>query len=132
MLKQSEPEINPKQFNPLVLAYMGDAVYELMVREYLVLKSQTSVNNLHMKTVKFVCAAAQSKFIEKLMDILTEDEMQIFKRGRNNNASTPPKNANVQDYRRATGFEALMGYLYLSGNKERLHEFFDIIVSVSE
>ncbi len=123
---------NPKQYNPLVLAYMGDAMYEVLVREYLILNECATVNKLHTQAVKFVCAAAQSKFMEALLPLLTEDEMQVFKRGRNNNSSTVPKNANVQEYRRATGFEALVGYLYLSGEKERLHEFFDIIISLSE
>ena len=109
-------------YSPLVLAYMGDAVYELYIRSMLVSKANTQVNKLHKEATKYVKAKAQSELVEKIMDKLTEEELAINKRGRNAHSYTSAKNADIVDYRRATGFEALIGYLYIKGDKERIFE----------
>lgn len=127
MIEPEKNEINPKLYSPLVLAYMGDAVFEIMVREKIVLKANMQVNKLHKSTVAYVCASAQSKAIELLMDCLTEEEIAVYKRGRNAHSAHSPKNADIQEYRRSTGLEALFGYLYLSGRIERVRELFQMI-----
>ena len=119
-------EQNPKLLSPLTLAYIGDAVFELMVRDHIVKKGNAPVNKLHHLTVQRVCAAAQQQASELLMPILTEEETAIFRRGRNAH-SHPPKNADPAAYRSATGFEALFGYLYLSGEHERLNTLFTLV-----
>ncbi len=114
-----------KQYNGLSLAFIGDCVYELLVREHIL--SKKPVNQLHKETVNYVCASAQSKAVELIIQQLSEEELSVYKRGRNTNSNTVPKNADPQDYRRATGLEALFGYLYLTGNTARISELFDII-----
>ena len=120
-------EINsdPKSLSPLVLAYIGDAVFELMVRGYVLKDGNAPVNKLNKKSRNIVNAGSQS---EKLKDVLTETEMAVMKRGRNAKSFTTAKNQSVSDYRRATGVEAIFGYVYLSGNVERLKELFKICV----
>lgn len=127
MLDPKQNDINPKLYSPLGLAYMGDVVYEMMVREKIVLSANMPVNRLHKTAVSWVCASAQSKAIELIMDMLTEEEIAMFKRGRNANGNHVPKNANAVEYRRATGFETLFGFLYLSGKIDRLKELFEYI-----
>lgn len=120
---------NPKLLNPLSLAFIGDGVYEIMVREYIIkMHGSLSANKLHKHAVKLVCATAQSEVYGILEGIITEEEMDIMKRGRNANSTTSPKNANPSDYRRATGVEALWGYLYLSGKEERLNQLFNTFI----
>lgn len=111
-----------KGLNPLVLAYIGDAIYEVFVRKYLIVTQVALVNQLHKSATKFVRAEAQSFIIHEIMEELTEEEWTIVKRGRNHKSATVPKNANISDYRYATGFEALIGYLYLIDNQDRLME----------
>ena len=111
-----------RTYSPLTLAYIGDAIYELVIRTILVEKGNTQVNKLHKRASRLVKASAQSAMIEKLKPYLTEEEMGVFKRGRNAKAATMAKNAIMSDYRRATGFEALMGYLYLTEQWERMLE----------
>lgn len=107
--------------SPLVLAYIGDTVYETYVRDYLINKNvNRKVNDLHKLAVKYVKAQAQAKIIHRLEDELTEEEVRIYKRGRNQKSHTSPKNADIVDYKHATGFEALVGYLHLGKEKERL------------
>ena len=118
---------NPQQLSPLVLAFVGDAIYGLLVRERLVLIANTSVGNLHRKSVKYVSAKAQAAAIDKIEKELTEEEDRIFKRGRNASVNSVPKNADVADYHKATGFEALFGYLYLSNKHERIAYLFDLV-----
>ena len=113
--------VSPKQYSPLTLAYIGDAVYELYVRTYLIKDSNLPVNRLHREAIHLVNAKAQSDLYQKIKDELTEEEMQIYKRGRNTN-SHPPKNADMVDYKSATGVEALIGFLYLSGKADRIAE----------
>ncbi|MCI1722924.1 MAG: ribonuclease III [Lachnospiraceae bacterium] len=109
-------------YSPLVLAYLGDAVFELEIRARLVEKSNSRPNILNRKASALVCASSQSDMAEKILPLLTEEEVSILRRGRNANSPTMAKNQSVADYRRATGFEALIGYLYLSGQKERMKE----------
>lgn len=117
--------------NPLSLAFVGDAVYTLEVRRRLTLDSLRHVNDLHKESVKYVNAASQSQAVKKLLPVLTEEEESIFKRGRNAHAGHTPKNQSEGDYHYATGLEALFGYLYLSGENERIKELFDTIWSES-
>ncbi len=107
-------------YSPLVLAYIGDAVYEIVIRTYVVTKSNMQVNKLHKKTSSLVKAQAQSEIINSLMEDLTEEEKRIYKRGRNAKSVTMAKNATMSEYRTATGFEALMGYLYLNKQSDRM------------
>lgn len=109
-------------YSPLTLAYIGDAVLELVIRSVVVERANKPVNDLHKMTVKYVNAATQSAMITALMEKLSEEELAVYKRGRNAKSYSKAKNASLSDYRRATGFEALMGYLYLSGNTERMLE----------
>ena len=111
-----------RTYSPLTLAYIGDAIYELVIRTILVEKGNTQVNKLNQRANRLVKASAQSEMIEKLKPHLTEEEMAVFKRGRNAKSYTMAKNATMSDYRRATGFEALMGYLYLTEQLERMLE----------
>ncbi|MBP3362088.1 MAG: Mini-ribonuclease 3 [Clostridia bacterium] len=111
----------PELLSPLVLAYIGDSVYEIFVRHELILiHSNMPVHKLHVEAVKYVRAHAQSNSVRALEGILTEEEEAVYKRGRNAKSPTVPRNADVNEYRRATGFEALIGYLYLAGRQERL------------
>lgn len=118
----SMEEVDLRTYSPLVLAYIGDAVYELVIRSFLVGKGNAQAGRLHKKASALVNAGAQSAVIERIRDQLTEEELQVFKRGRNANSATMAKHATMSDYRRATGFEALMGYLYLSGQTDRILE----------
>jgi len=114
-------------YSPLVLAYIGDSVYEVFTRKK-VLESNPNLpaHKLHKENVMYVKAEAQSNAMENIEPILTEQEIAIYKRGRNAKSATVPKNANLADYRRATGFEALIGFLELSGQYERLMEIMEI------
>ncbi|MCI6739069.1 Mini-ribonuclease 3 [Intestinibacter sp.] len=107
--------------SPLVLAYLGDTVYESYIREHLIRQNiNRKVNDLHKSAIQYSKAKAQATIIHELQDELTEEEIRIFKRGRNQKPHTSPKNADIIDYKCATGFEALIGYLYLSEDRERL------------
>ena len=106
-------------YSGLTLAYLGDCVYELYVRSRLVSDGNHKVNDLHKAATKYVCAKAQAEFYYRVKDMLTEDEEAAFKRGRNTK-SRPPKNADMSDYRPATGIETLFGHLYVSGKTERI------------
>ncbi|MBS3969156.1 MAG: Mini-ribonuclease 3 [Clostridia bacterium] len=119
-------DVNPEFMNPLVWAYIGDAVYELYVRTHLVTRGPSKVNQLHCESIKYVKASAQADFARKITENLNEDEIRIMKRGRNTK-STVPKNADVADYRYSTGLESLLGYLYLQNKKERLMEILSML-----
>lgn len=121
---------NPKQQSPLALAFLGDAVYELCARRYILAQGGCPVGRMNQKKVELVKAAAQSVAFAAIEPQLTEEEMAIYKRGRNASPGSTPKNAELSDYRRATGVEALFGYLYLSGNLERIDLLFAKMVSV--
>lgn len=121
-----ESNKKPNQYSPLALAYIGDGVYELYVRSRVIEEhSNLPAHKLHLHTVKYVKAHAQSNSIEALQNILTEEEAAVYRRGRNAKSATVPKNANIVEYRRATGFEALIGYVYLTGDTERLNKLMD-------
>ena len=117
---------NPSLYSPLTLALVGDAVYELFIRTKLIEDKGELAHNVHKKAIGFVCAKGQAISAEKIMEVLNEKEMSVFKRGRNAKSPTVPKNADVSEYRCATGFEALMGYLYLADETERLNQLMDI------
>mgnify|MGYP001564693028 CR=1 FL=1 len=107
--------------SPLVLAYIGDTIYESYIREYLIRKNiNKKVNDLHKSAIKYVNAKAQATVMHEIEEELSEDELRIYKRGRNQKSHTSPKNADIIDYKCATGFEALVGYLHLGGEKDRL------------
>ena len=116
-------EISPAQLSPLVLAYIGDSIFDLVIKTYLLdTKGNMQVNKLNKKTSSIVKAESQSAMIGVIEPMLSEHEEAVYKRGRNAKSYTSAKNASISDYRRATGFEALMGYLYLSGQYERMME----------
>ena len=112
--------------NPQVLAFIGDAVYSLYVRNLIATNNDGKSGELHKLSTKYVKAKSQSETIEKLLPLFNETEMEVFKRGRNYKTQSVAKNSSVQEYHRATGFEAVIGYLYLSGQIERLNEFLRI------
>lgn len=111
-----------RSYSPLTLAYIGDGVYELIVRTILVKRGNRPVNQLHRQASSLVKAAAQSAMMETLEPLLTEEEKSVYRRGRNAHSPTMAKHATMADYRRATGFEALLGYLYLKEDFARLVE----------
>ena len=119
-----------KMLNPLVLAYVGDSVYDTFVRTLLVSGGNGRVAKLHKMSIEFVKAKAQADILGKINELLTPEEQDIVRRGRNTKSSTVPKNADILDYRYATGFEALIGFLYLTGQIERLMEVISMIVDV--
>lgn len=117
--------LTPQQargYSPLALAFIGDAVYEEFIRTKILLRANMSANKLHKEAVKYVKASAQSDAMKVLLPLLTEEEEDVFKRGRNAHSATVPKNADVIEYRTATGFESLIGYLYLTAQQERLND----------
>lgn len=116
-------EKNIKELSPLALAFIGDGVFELLVRTH-VLNKNFSANKLHREAIKYVKAKNQRELLEKVKENLDEEEIQIVKRGRNAKSHTVPKNAEIADYKMATGLEALFGYLYLLGRYERILEIF--------
>jgi len=116
------------QLNGLTLAYLGDAIYEVYIRESLLIKGFTKVEKLHNEAIKFTSAKGQKEALDKIFDDLSESEIQIFKRGRNANSDRKPKNTNLATYKQATGFEALIGFLYMNNEKERLEELINIII----
>lgn len=113
-------QVEPRQLSPLVLAYIGDSIYDLVIRTYLISLGNMPVNKINWHACRLVKAETQSKLIGILEEQLTENELSVYKRGRNAKSYTSAKNATIGDYRRATGFEALMGYLYLDGQYDRL------------
>ena len=120
----TEPQA--RMYSPLTLAFLGDAVYSLLVRNMLTKASNKPTGKLHKESIKYVNAAFQAQMIKELMDNLTENEIAVFKRGRNAHSAHSPKNQSEADYRYATGFESLYGYLYLCGETERINEIFNI------
>ena len=117
-----------KKENPQVLAFVGDGVYTLFIRNKIVLEHKAKSGELHKLTTDYVKASKQSVAIEKLLPIFTEDELAIYKRARNYKTASVAKNASVQEYKRATGFEAVLGYLYLAGQVDRLNEILSMCV----
>lgn len=120
------PDVDIRTYSPLTLAYIGDGIYDLIIRTMIVGRGNTKASQLHNHTSHLVKAHSQSVMMEYLMPELTEEEVAVYKRGRNAKSPTMAKNATMSDYRRATGFEALMGYLYLSDRFERIMELVPI------
>lgn len=120
------------QLSPLTLAFIGDAVYELLVRGQVLARGSAPVGKLHHRTVDFVRADAQAKAVRSIQPVLTETEAAVLRRGRNANSAHIAKNADPADYRYATGLEALFGYLYLIGENQRLRELFTLIIREKE
>jgi ribonuclease-3 family protein len=120
-----------RMLNPLQLALIGDGVFEVFIRNFILTKNTAlSANKIHVKAIGYVKAKSQSCIMHKIEEYLNEEEEAIYKRGRNAKSPTVPKNADVRDYRIATGFEALIGYLYLIGNKERLEFIFNKSIEI--
>ena len=120
-----------KRLNPLQLALIGDGVYEVFIRTYILsTNTNLSAHKIHKEAIIFVKAKGQSDIMHIVEEELSEEELYIYKRGRNAKSPTVPKNADVRDYRMATGFEALVGYLYLTGNTERLEFIFNSAISI--
>ena len=117
-----EKQLDVKRMKPLALAYIGDTIFDLYIRSRIVLTKEEAPNLMHTEAVQFVKAGSQAQMMKLILDDLTEEETEAFKRGRNQKSLTVPKNANLFDYKWATGFEALFGYLYVVGQEERLYE----------
>ncbi|NLB88615.1 MAG: Mini-ribonuclease 3 [Syntrophomonadaceae bacterium] len=120
-----------REYSALVFAYIGDAVFELAVRTHVVLAGNRKVKDLHHDTVEMVKAESQAQFIREIYNELSEEEQDIVMRGRNSK-STPPKHADPRDYQLSTGFEALLGYLYLKGDEKRLEELVEKVLNRGE
>lgn len=120
-------KVDIRLYSPQALAFLGDAVYEILVRERIVHRANMPVNKLHLQAVEQVRASYQSKAYAVVEPVLTEEELAALKRGRNISSIKPPKNGTMQDYRRATGLECLFGYLYLKGEIQRINELFLMI-----
>lgn len=118
-------QVNAYQYSPLALAYMGDSILDLLVKKYFVTHSNMQPHKYHVEVSKIVKAVNQADYIDQIMEELSEDELDVYKRGRNTNTHSKAKNATVGQYRKATGLEALYGYLYLKGDMERLQYFVD-------
>ena len=124
----SKQEINA--FSNLGLAHIGDGVYELLCRSYLCAKGEHTVDRLHKDTVQLVKAPTQAKLVEKLLPVLTEEELAYYRRGKNAHVHAVPKGATPAEYAKATGLEALFGALYLSGQTDRINELFHVMMEI--
>ena len=127
MLFEAEPQVDIREMNPLILAFMGDGVLELLVRQHLVERSRLLPGKLHAEAVRYVSARSQFLEMKLLEPMLTEEEHAVFRRGKNANKATVAKHASVEEYRTSTGFECLLGWLYLKGRNERIMELMDVL-----
>lgn len=125
-------EVDSNSYSPLTLAYIGDCVFDLIIKSLIVNRGNKQVQKLHAETSALVQASAQSKMMRPLQELLTEEEHAVYKRGRNAKSVSPAKNQSITDYRRATGFEALIGYLYLEKQYERIMELVKIGLEAME
>ncbi len=121
-----ESEVDIRTYSPLTFAYIGDAIFEMIIRTLIVERGQRAANTLHKHTTKIVCAGTQAAIAEAIMEDLTEEEQDIYRRGKNTKLHSSAKNASLTDYRKATGFEAVCGYLYLTGKTARVVELVSI------
>lgn len=124
--------VKTREYSPLVLAYIGDAVFELFIRTEIVSRGNAPVNKLHKEVRDYVKASAQANMYNRIKSYLTEEEETIFRRGRNAKSSSVPKNAKLLDYKHATGLEALCGYLYLDGQIERLQYLINLGLNIQK
>ncbi|MGN0584766.1 MAG: Mini-ribonuclease 3 [Ruminococcus sp.] len=131
-MKEPLSALEAKQYSPLALAFLGDSVYEIMMREHILLSANMPASELHSLKVKRVCASYQAAAADIIMPVLTEEEISVYKRGRNATGNSVPKNGNAADYHKATGLESLFGYLHLKGENHRLNQLFDIICQADE
>ncbi len=120
------------QYSGLTLAYIGDAIFELKIREYLVNQGFTKVDDLHNKAIKYTSGKNQALFIDELINLLSQEEIDFFKKGRNAKTSHKPKNCDLGDYHKSTGFESLIGFLYLDKRYERLDEIIKLNIEYIE
>ena len=132
LINREKSEIDINLLSPLTWAYVGDSVYELLIRTHLVNKTKLKPHRLHIEAIKFVKAKSQADILKRLEEHLTDEEKDIVRRGRNAENHHLPKNANVEEYMYSTAFEALIGYLYLSKKDERLKEIFDLILDENQ
>lgn len=130
IIRRPENESEVNTMSPLTWAYIGDSVFELYIRMYLVNTTKLKPHKLHLESIKYVKAKAQAEILKKLENILTDEENEIAKRGRNAENHHLPKNATVQEYMYSTGFEALIGYLYLTKQDERLKEILEKCITI--
>lgn len=128
LIEITKSKLDINMLSPLTWAYVGDSVYELYIRTKLVNETNLKPHKLHIEAIKYVKAGAQAKILEKIKQSLTEEEQEIVKRGRNAENHHLPKNATVQEYMYSTGFEGLIGYLYLTKQDERLKEILELCV----
>jgi len=129
------PEMTEKDINHismLGLAHVGDAVYDLVIRSMLCVEGHQSVTELHKLTVSYVNAPAQAKAVEKILPMLTAEELAVYKRGRNTRVNSVPQKASIGEYHASTGIEALLGWLYLLGRKDRINELFTVIIGEND
>ena len=132
LIERKNEKIDVDSMSPLVWAYVGDSIYELYIRTHLVNTTKLKPHKLHIESIKYVKAKAQANILERIMEHLTEKEQEIVKRGRNAENHHLPKNATVQDYMYSTAFEALIGYLYLTKQDERLKEILELCLEKSK
>ncbi|MCQ2468722.1 MAG: ribonuclease III [Ruminococcus sp.] len=132
MEKNFLTEREANNYSPLSLAFLGDSVYDTLVREYLLRQANMPVAKLHSAKIKLVCAEFQSASYDMLAEKLDEHELAVLKRGRNATGNTVPKHADAAQYRRATAVECLFGYLFLTGQQERICELFELIINQTE
>lgn len=123
---QLNEETDIRTYSPLALAYIGDSVFDICVRTYILKKANTTPNKLHNKSKSLVNATSQSKMYKYIIERVSEDEIAILKRGRNANTNSSAKNSSMIDYKNATGLETLFGYLYLTGNEKRILQIFEM------
>jgi ribonuclease-3 family protein len=128
---QSITKKEAKSYQSLTLAFLGDSVFEILVRQKIILSGDMKIDRLHAKKVEVVCAKFQARAVPKVLPLLDSDELAVFKRGRNSKCHAP-KNTDIADYRLATGLESLFGYLYLIGESERINELFAVIWNTYE
>ena len=125
-------DVDVQTYSPLTLAFIGDGIYDLVIRTIVVGKGNTRPSRLHHETASMVKAATQARYMDAIEPMLTPEEESVFRRGRNANSPTMAKNASMADYRRATGFEALMGYLYLTDRTDRMLELIKTALSTQQ
>ena len=128
--KLTEREAN--SYSPLTLAFLGDSVYDTLVREHLLRRANMPVAKLHTAKIKLVCAEFQSKTYDLVAEKLSDHELAVLKRGRNATGNTVPKHADAVEYRRATAVESLFGYLYLTGQEQRIKELFAVMLTAED
>ncbi len=131
LIERKNEKLDVDMMSPLIWAYVGDSVYELYIRTHLVNTTRLKPHKLHIESIKYVKAKAQAEILEKLTEILTDQEKEIVRRGRNAENHHLPKNATIQDYMYSTAFEALIGYLYLTKQDERLKEVLELCINTN-